>query len=646
MHAHSHTAAEAQESLAQLHSTVEQILESNHAISVQNHTLSAQNHAISVQLRELIAQRSLNDDVEPDTTENLPTETIHAAHPPHPGPESLPTSPSVTASSAGSRRTSIFDNEDAASFMTAATSFSMRSIRSSFRDALENSRVYKRVRRRGRDSESILTLESSERGCSWSMLSDLSLGELSIADIWVIELPICLSDLWDPEPFRVDSTSITTVSAPRRSSSRLNWSTKGRIHNAIAAGNDYVVRTLLTMGSDIEELNRNGETPLALALLKKRDVIAKLLLEKGASIDLAAAKAAQGGNEAVIRMLLTRGVSVEARDNQGRTLLTLAVLENREPIVKLLLESGADVGACDNQGRTPLILAILENREPIVKLLLESGADVGACDNQGRTPLILATLENREPIFKLLVENAAHVEAPDTMALLAYAVFKEQTAIVKLLLESCADAEVKAMCDSLGKEDAIIRFLLEKGASIPILKAIGSTTSLEGRLESAILRGEENVVRLLLFMGADVEERGRHNMTPLLYAAWYSSLTIAKILVEAGADMKARDIVGRTVLHRAARGGDVELVQFLFDNGALELLDATDKDGDTPLHDGAISNHLPVAQMLVERGARVNAQNKSGQTPYHIARRRCTEVAKYLWSRLSPDEQAQETPPA
>jgi hypothetical protein len=129
----------------------------------------------------------------------------------------------------------------------------MRSILSvipSFRETLENSRVYKRMRRRGRDSESIVTLGSSERGCSWSMLSDLSLGELSIADIWVIELPICLSDLWDPEPFRVDSTSITTVSAPRRSSSRLNWSTKGRIHNAIAAGNDYVVRTLLTMGSD------------------------------------------------------------------------------------------------------------------------------------------------------------------------------------------------------------------------------------------------------------------------------------------------------------------------------------------------------------------------------------------------------------
>jgi ankyrin repeat protein len=275
-------------------------------------------------------------------------------------------------------------------------------------------------------------------------------------------------------------------------------------------------------------------------------------------------------------------------------------------------------------------------------MLLTRGVSVEACDNQGRTLLTLAVLENREPIVKLLLESGADVEAPDTLALLAYAVLEEQTAIVKLLLESCADAEVKAMCDSIGKEDAIIKLLLEKGASIPILKAIGSTTSLEGRLETAISLGEENVVRLLLFMGADVEERGMYNMTPLLRAAFKGRLTIVKILVEAGADMKARDKDGWTVLHCAAHGGDVELVQFLFDNGALELLDVTDEDGDTPLHRAARS-HLPVAQMLVERGARVTPKTKTGKTPYQIAR---PEVAKYLWSRLSPDEQAQETPPA
>jgi ankyrin repeat protein len=132
-------------------------------------------------------------------------------------------------------------------------------------------------------------------------------------------------------------------------------------------------------------------------------------------------------------------------------------------------------------------------------------------------------------------------------------------------------------------------------------------------------------------------------MTPLLRAACYGRLTIVKILVEAGADMKARDEDGWTVLHRAAWKGDAELVQFLVDNGALELLDVTDNAGNTPLHRAA--RNLPVAQMLVESGARVNAKNNYGKTPYQVAREYSPEVAKYLWSRLSPDKQAQETPP-
>jgi hypothetical protein len=62
------------------------------------------------------------------------------------------------------------------------------------------------------------------------------LGELSISEISVIELPICLSDLWDATPFRLESS----VSRPRKSSAslKLKWSSKGQIHNAISEGNE------------------------------------------------------------------------------------------------------------------------------------------------------------------------------------------------------------------------------------------------------------------------------------------------------------------------------------------------------------------------------------------------------------------------
>jgi ankyrin repeat protein len=604
---HSNSASDAQDSLSeQLHIAVEQILESNRAISVQ--------------LRELIAQRSPNDDVAFDTTNaNLVTSD--------PSPDSaefMPTSPTTTSSSDGSWRTSLFakDRGDAASIRSTATTASMRS----FKEALRTSPVYKRLRRKGRDSDSVFSVESSEKGCAWSMLSDRSLGELSISEISVIELPICLSDLWDPAPYRVESAS--TVTSRRKSSTKAKWSSRGRIHNAIDAGNDYVVRMLLNLGADVEEIDREGHSPLAHACFKNGEAFVMLLLEKGADL--------------------------ESRDNQGRTPLALTAVGGYGAVAKLLLENGSYPESRDSQGRTPLALAAVGERPTVdlAKFLLEKGANVESRDNEGKTPLAHAFLHERDSIVKLLLEKAASVDSLKAIGLatdlnggLKTAVKEGKETVVRMLLSMGADLESR---DSesrtplaqavLYEHESIVKLLLEKGASVDALKAIGTTTDVSGRLETAIFYGRENVVRLLLMMGADVEERGTYERTPLLDAAYQGKLTFVKILVEAGADMNARAKDGWTVLHLAAYRGDAELVQFLLENGARDLLDFSRDDGYTPLHFAADHNNLPVAQVLVERGARLDLKNNNRQTPYQLARHG-SPVAKYLWSQLSPDEQ-------
>jgi ankyrin repeat protein len=365
------------------------------------------------------------------------------------------------------------------------------------------------------------------------MLSDLSLGELSISEISVLELPILFSDLWDPEPFRVAST----IAGAQKSSHRRKWSSKGRIHNAIASGNEYVVRALLALGSDIEERDRDGKTPLAHAVLRNREAIVKPLLQKGADFEVLTA--------------LGPTINLEGR-------LHSAIESGSENVVRSLLAMGADVEERDGEGKTPLAHAVLGNREAIVKLLLEKGAD-----------------------FQVLTQ-------------------------------------------------------------------LRSTINVKGRLHSAIESGNENVVRWLLELGADLEERmsfGNFNMTPLLFAAYKGKLAIVKLLLEKGADVNARDREGWTVLHFAADEGDAGMLQFLLDNGVLHLIDVSDEDRDTPLHIAAWWDRLAVAQMLVERGARVNPKNDKGMTPYQEAQSRSPAVAKYLWSQLSPDEQAAERPP-
>jgi ankyrin repeat protein len=86
---------------------------------------------------------------------------------------------------------------------------------------------------------------------------------------------------------------------------------------------------------------------------------------------------------------------------------------------------------------------------------------------------------------------------------------------------------------------------------------------------------------------------------------------------------------GMTPLHIAALKGNLPVVKFLLQKGAL--VDCKDNDWLTPLHRAACRGHLPVVAFLIENKALVNCQNKDGFTPLHLACGQChTDVVKYL----------------
>ena len=98
--------------------------------------------------------------------------------------------------------------------------------------------------------------------------------------------------------------------------------------------------------------------------------------------------AAIKGDTATVKLLLDRGVSVNARPwfAAGTPLIHAATL-GRTDMVRLLLQRGADANARDGRGNTPLLLATLFGHHEVVALLLESGADPGLKNERGQTPL-------------------------------------------------------------------------------------------------------------------------------------------------------------------------------------------------------------------------------------------------------------------
>lgn len=92
---------------------------------------------------------------------------------------------------------------------------------------------------------------------------------------------------------------------------------------------------------------------------------------------------------------------------------------------------------------------------------------------------------------------------------------------------------------------------------------------------------------------------------------------IAAELVKAGADIEARDHLGRTPLAQAARSGQQNIIDFLL----LQKADihAADKKGNTPLHLAAEGISADTIIMLINRGADAMKRNHDGATPADLA---------------------------
>lgn len=121
-----------------------------------------------------------------------------------------------------------------------------------------------------------------------------------------------------------------------------------------------------------------------------------------------------------------------------------------------------------------------------------------------------------------------------------------------------------------------------------------------------VAEGNEEAARLLLDRGADPSapigsSRKRH---PLIAALSFQDYVIAKMLIDAGADVTCRDSSGDTPIICAATTGNLEMVTLLLDRGADIFTTGVDGLGLFPAA-FMIGNNPSLVEMLLIRGVHV-----------------------------------------
>jgi ankyrin repeat protein len=262
----------------------------------------------------------------------------------------------------------------------------------------------------------------------------------------------------------------------------------------------------------------------------------------------------------------------QIKDGGGLTPLVYAAREGCFECVQTLVESGADVNQVTNYGWSAVLTATQNKHYLIGKYLLDHGADPNLPNKGGWRPLYLAT-DNRNieagdyPVrkpdmdhlefIKLLIDKGANVNA--------------RICGVQSTTEECKGDTTET------RTNFTMQWLYEDGAT-PFLRAAQS--------------GDLALMKLLLEHGADPKIATAHNDTALSVAAgigWVEGVTfewspsetldVVRMCLDLGIDVNVQDDQGRTALHGAAHKGRTDVIQVLVDRGAnLEAHDFGSRD--------------------------------------------------------------------
>ena len=376
------------------------------------------------------------------------------------------------------------------------------------------------------------------------------------------------------------------------------------LHLACQNGHIEIVKWLVESGLDINAENDRRNTPIQFAQAGGHEELVKWLTERGSNYyedtlrkkkqpRLEQALAANDFSLAK-KLLEELLMSIEPTSEcpNGSTPLHFAAACGHSDLTQHLIICGADINSRTSAGLTPLHFACMKGHTEMAKYLISLGAKINVVDRAGNTPLNLAISSQHIDTYQWLHENGGLTG------------------------------------DRLKERDTRVR--LEGSAGMPSLSCIPIQAAVPSVLSKKQPDGGQKQSGSLLF--ACVSGPSSSNQNAMRQNDFNQQQNS-----QGGHNMSAKELEVsegeyNPQLHEACSAGAYSKVcEMLESNEDMGINAQNPIGGSAALHLACVSGNLPLVQLLVEKGAKVDLKNVGGMTPLHIAcDRRYSEIALYL----------------
>jgi serine/threonine-protein phosphatase 6 regulatory ankyrin repeat subunit B len=462
------------------------------------------------------------------------------------------------------------------------------------------------------------------------------------------------------------------------------------IHLAAAQGDCKPIELLLSQDKTVIDAQDNrGYTPMHLAALYKQEDAFNLLVNNNANLSipdknecpvlytLISAYKDEPNSEIIGQLVKAKPELLAYKTPEEATLLHLSAKLGHIQVGNILLKLHRDLqNAIDKDGKTFLDYAVYYNQKAFIESFIHkeglSLEEPDLLNEDGLNKLHIAAFAGNVEMIHFLVKQGIDIAQKDKQlkTVLHHACQSGELEAVKAVIKYLQNYHLSSLVneqDSLGNtglhvscekgDYGIVKYLLEQDAKVNIPNLFERTP-----LHMAAIVGSKDMVDILLRYNARTQLKDQYKHTALYYALKNDNADVTGLLQRKGAylsddedeanqdDEKAGYLIQpkkdykrfyediMLELHRvhstypdgsvskdhqigglieAMKAGQINLAELLIRRGAG--VNAKDKDGKTPLHWALENNSINLAELLIQGGAEVNAQDKDGWTPLHWA---------------------------